>query len=251
MKIPKKISPDSIKDSVVEIRYSSKIPFEVAIGFFYKSLDDTYNYTNRPIGIGKQQLTNSIPSNLQQIGIQIANRHLFYNEKIKIELLPNSIIFNCLDSYISWDIYQPEIEKTLSQITKAEIIENYTRVGLRYISEYPNLDLKDCLKFSFSFNMPEMKSKTYTFHSEFNQDNLKIILNLNNNIQIINSKSASQNELGISSVSNVDIDVIMENIEEKSLESLLSKIEIVHQKEKEIFFNLLTDKFLESLNPVY
>lgn len=245
MKIPKKISPDNIKDSVIEIRYTSKIPFEVAIGIFYKSLDDTFTYTNRPIG--KQQLPNTIPSNLQKLEIQIGNRPLFYNEKIKIELRPNSIIFNCLDQYISWDIYKPEIENVLSQISKAEIIDNYTRIGLRYISEYSNLDLKNCLKFSFSFNMPDLKSKTYSFHSELEEDNLKIILNLNNNLSLINSK----NELGISSVSNVDIDVIMENIEEKSLESLLSKIEIVHQKEKEIFFNLLKEEFLESLNPIY
>jgi len=245
MKIPKKISPDNIKDSVVEIRYTSKIPFEVAIGIFYKSLDDTFTYTNRPVG--KQQLPNIIPSNLQKLEIQIGNRPLFYNERIKIELQPNSIIFNCLDKYISWDIYKPEIENVLFQISKAAIIDNYTRVGLRYISEYSNLDLQNCLKFSFSFNMPELKSKTYTFHSEFEEDNLKIILNLNNNLSLINSK----NELGISSVSNIDIDVIMENIKEKSLESLLSKIEILHQKEKEIFFNLLKDEFLESLNPIY
>ena len=249
MKIPKKISPDRIKDSIVEVRYTSKIPFEVAVGMFYKSLDDTYTYTNRPIG--KQQIPSALRLNLlEKLEIQIGSRPLFFNDKIKIELQPNSIIFNSLNDYVSWDIYKPEIEKVLSQLSKADVIDKYTRIGVRYISEYPNLDLKDCVKFSFSFGMPDIKSETFTFHSEFKQNELRIILNLSNNLSVLSPKSTS-NQVAITQVSNIDIDVIMENIAEESFESLLSKTEVVHQKEKEIFFNLLSDKFLESLNPVY
>jgi hypothetical protein len=85
MKIPIKISPDRIKDAFVEVKYTSKVPFEVAVGMFYKSLDETYTYTNR--SIGKQQLPSAFPLNLsERLEIQIGSRPLFYNDKIKIEL---------------------------------------------------------------------------------------------------------------------------------------------------------------------
>lgn len=249
MKVPKHISPDRIKDSVVEVKYSSKISFEVILGIFYQSLDETYMYTNRPIGA--QQIAGPLPlESIQQFQIHIGNRPLFYNDKIKIELQPNSIIFNCVGKYISWDIYKVEIEKVLSQLSKSKVVDVFTRVGVRYISEYPNINLKDCVKFSFTFGLPEIKSDTYTFHSEFIEDDIKIILNLNNNLQVLNKKMASD-QLDLSTISNIDVDVIIENLSEQSFENLLKKIDSAHSKEKEIFFSILREDFLLSLNPVY
>lgn len=249
MKIPVKISPDRIKDAFVEVKYTSKVPFEVAVGMFYKSLDETYIYTNR--SIGKQQLPSALPLNLsERLKIQIGSRPLFYNDKIKIELQPNSIIFNCLNAYISWDLYKLEIEKVLTQLEKADVFETYIRVGVRYISEYPNIDLTDCVKFSFSFGMPDIVSETYSFHSEFKQDSFRIILNLNNKLPVLSPKSSSD-QLDVTPISNIDIDVIMENLKISSNKELLECIDKTHLKEKEVFFNLLKEEFLDSLNPVF
>ncbi|GAH21632.1 unnamed protein product [marine sediment metagenome] len=141
MKIPKKISPDRIKDAIVEVRYDTQLPYEVAIGMFYQSLDDTYTYTNRPLG--QQKFPISLPANLpQEITLSLGTQNIFYNDKIKIQLKSNSIIFSCLKDYISWSDYRPEIEKVLIQISKAKVIEKYNRIGVRYISEYPETDLK-------------------------------------------------------------------------------------------------------------
>ena len=249
MKIPKKISPDNIKDSIIEVRYTSKVPFEVAIGLFYKSLDDTYMYSSRPLT--KQQVTNPLPiNNLGQIEIQLSNRPLFYNDKIKIELQPNSIIFNCLNEYLTWSVYRAEISKVLTQISDAGVIDNFIRIGVRYISEYQNTDLKDCVKFSFTFGMPEIKSKTHSFHSEFNYDNLRVNLNLKNNLPVLGTKNLSE-QIVVTPVSYIDIDVIMDNISEVSYESILEKTDTVHLKQKEVFFSILKENFIESLHPIY
>jgi len=236
MKIPKKISPDHIKDSIVGIRYTTKTPFEVAIGLFYKSLDNTFFYTNRPVG-------NKQPIAYQQIP-------LFYNEKIKIEIQPNSIVFSCLNEYISWGKFKPEIENVLLQLEKVNIIETYTRIGIRYINEYPNLDFKDCIKFSFTLGIPELNSDVYSFRSEFNVNDLMIILNLNNKVPVLSANPAS-NQMAITPSSYIDIDIIKDNINETEIKNLISYIEDLHIKEKEIFFNLLTEKYLETLNPTY
>jgi uncharacterized protein (TIGR04255 family) len=260
MKIPKLISPDNLKDAIVEVKYAAtKTPFEVAIGLFYKSLDDTYTYTNRPVGIpqlpnwpiGISQLPITLPLYLPpELKLTFGGQSFFYNNKIKIELKPNSIIFNCFKEYITWKKYKPEIEKVLSQLAKANIIENYTRVGIRYVNVYPDIDFKDCIKFSYTLGMPEINSETYTFHSEFKVDDLKVNLNLSNKLQTISAKSIP-GQVAVTPVSIIDVDVIKDNFNETEYKNILPYIETIHTKEKEIFFNLLEDKFLETLNPIY
>ena len=249
MKIPKKISPDRIKDAIVQIRYQSAIPFEVALGWFYKCIDDTYNYSSRPPGLIKNQIHTLIQEDITQ-GIQIAlgHQYLFYNENIKVELQPNTITFNCFDQYIGWELYFGEIKRFLGQILKAEVIERFDRIGVRYISHYPAIDLRNCVKYSFTFGMPQVVTDTFAFNTSFEYDSKRVILNLNNNISLIDHQSNTINSMSI-----IDVDVIDEKltIEKNSSQEFFDKIDEVHNKEKEVFFNILKEDFLQTLNPVY
>lgn len=71
-----------------------------------------------------QQLGGTLPVNfVERFELQIGSRLLFYNDQIKIELQPNSIIFNCLKHYITWDIFKPEITRVFTQLSKGTVIE--------------------------------------------------------------------------------------------------------------------------------
>lgn len=250
MKIPKKISPDRIKDSIVEIRYNSSIPFEVAFGWFFKSIDDSYNYSNRPPGLHKNQLNSLIGAGVnQEIQIAFSSQYLFYNDKMKVELQPNSIIFNCLEQYIGWEQYIQEIKKFVKQLSEAGVIESFDRIGVRYISHYPEIDIRKCVKFSFTFGMPQVVSNSFGFRTEFIYDKLKVILNMNNNLPVVLNNQINE----IKPLSIIDLDVIDDNIgiEANDLEALFAKIDFIHSKEKEVFFNILKEDFLQTLNPIY
>jgi len=242
MKIPRKITPDRIRDSIVEFRYETKTPFEAFVGLFYQVAKDSFTYTKRPLG-----KPISVPSSLtQEINLSLGGISLFYNDKIKIQLQPNSIIFNCLDGYIGWENYKYEIEKSMLLFGDAIQIDSYTRIGMRYISEYPDMDLTDCAKFKFEFGMSEIKSEIYSFRSEFKWKDYKVLLNLNNRLLVVKEHGKEGTPTSI-----VDIDVIENDIEENSLPAILEKLESLHMSEKEIFFNILNDDFLKKLNPEY
>ncbi len=49
----------------------------------------------------------------------------------------------------------------------------------------------------------------------------------------------------------IDIDIIKEGFVEVELIKLLEEINIAQRKQKEIFFNLLKDSYLSTLNPEY
>jgi uncharacterized protein (TIGR04255 family) len=243
MKIPKKITPDRIRDSIVEVRYNTHVPYEALIGIFYQAVKDSFKYSNRPLG--KQQFPISAPALPQEITLSLGGLSLFHNDKIKVQLQPNSIIFNCVGDYVGWENYKSEIEKAITIFSNSIEIESYSRLGIRYISEYPNYDLVDCVKFNFTFGMPDIKSDTYSFRSEFKWEEYKVILNFNNKLLVVRKHGKQP-----TSTSIIDLDVI-ENINEKDLKTLLTKLDRIHSKEKEVFFNIIDEKFLETLNPEY
>ena len=97
--------------------------------------------------------------------------------------------------------------------------------------------------------MPEIKSDSYQFHSEFKDDGFRIILNLSNNLSEINLKNLSSDTSR--TVSNIDVDVIDDNFEEGDIEKVIERIEKAHDKEKYVFFKVLKKEFIETLNPIY
>jgi len=243
MKLPRKINPDRINDSIVEVKFTSNMPYEIYLGLIYKSLDNTYKYTNRPNGQKKIALPLDVPS---EIKFSFGNTlSLFFNDKIKFEIRPGSIIFNCIDKYITWELYQPEIQRVLEQISHSDVIQSFNRAGIRYISEYPDTEINEITKFSFSFGMPDVSSDSYSFRSVYKKADCRIIINLSSKIPMIGEPTLKK------SISAIDIDIIKENFETDKLGMLFDIIEEIHTLEKVTFFNLLSEDFLNSLNPKY
>ncbi|HRO43454.1 MAG TPA: TIGR04255 family protein [Flavipsychrobacter sp.] len=239
MQLPKKVNDEAIRESVVEIRYESDLPQEILVGLFFQAFDDSYTYTNKPLDLGQlQQLTRGLPSG---INIDFGGVNILYNDKISLKLSPNSFVFNCVGKYIGWAAYQPEISKALMLLFNTGYIAHFSRAGIRYISEFAGKQLKDCVKLEFSFGLPEVKSKAFAFRSEFELRDRKAILNLSNNMNATSGQ--------VSSI--IDVDIIAEGVEINSVEELLKELEDIHQKEKEVYFGMLREEFLHSLQPEY
>jgi uncharacterized protein (TIGR04255 family) len=185
------------------------------------------------------------------ITFNIGSQPVFYNEHVSIRLAPNSVIFGCLNNkYIGWDSYNAEIKKVLKTFAGTGHITTWTRLGIRYVSEYLNKDLRECTKFDFTFGLPEVQSVSTAFRSEFEYKDAKVILNLNNKMPSIRQQPAD-NSAQIVQTSIIDLDVIKEPLTIVDFGELMQAINNVHDLEKELFFSLLTEEFLTTLNPVY
>lgn len=247
MNLPIKITPDSIRDAIIEIKYLSPIPFEVLVGFIFNALDDSYKYTNKPNTLNTNQQI-AVQQNL--VEFQLGVQNLFYTDTIKLDIRPNSLIFNCLNGYKGWNNYLAEIDKTLTQISKIKEIEKFNRIGVRYISEYPKTDITNCTKFSFTFGIPEIVSDTYIFRTEFMSSGFRVILTLQHQTPVLTGK-LNNNIAETKPISTIDIDVIADNLSIESYSELLILIDQIHSTEKELFFNIMDEGYLKTLNPVY
>jgi uncharacterized protein (TIGR04255 family) len=247
LRLPKKITPDSIREAVVELRYATLLPFNVIPGILFKIFDDTYTYTDRPIKSIPEPQPEPVPQN--EIRLKVASQVLIYNEKLIMYARPSSFVFTCRNEYIGWQNFREEIAKALALIQQDEIITHWNRIGVRYISDYPGQDLRKCTRFNFTFGFPETRSDTVGLKSEFSYENSRVILNLANHVplQVTNKHGSAQTV----TTSVIDIDVIRDVEQSIGLEHLLTTIDHVHMQQKELFFRLLKEEFLESLRPEY
>jgi uncharacterized protein (TIGR04255 family) len=234
MKLPKKIEPDNIKDSIVEVKFLSTLPYEIYLGRIHDAIGKSYEYINR-----------GDSSQIQKLMASNAGLALFYNDRVKFEVIPGAIVFNCIENYISWEMYFPEIKSILTNIHKAKFIDYYTRVGIRYISEYPEKDIREITNLAFSFGMPNVKSENYFFRTEYNKEKHRVILNLSSKIPKLIKESE------INNISTIDIDVINDNLKVDSIDSVFDIINNAHTEQKISYFSLLKEEFLNSLKPKY
>ncbi len=233
--LPIKISPERLKDTIVEVRYTSPVPFDILLGQLYTALKNDFHATsiNNSLNILPPEVANFIK-------FEFHNNNFFENEKIRLQLFEERIVFNSNGDYIGWANYYYEIQKILKKLSAKGFLDQIQRVGLRYVSEFPGIKIFENLVWQFNFEWNKKGNINTTFKTEWADEKDKVIVNLVNNAQ--------QDERYFSMM---DLDVNHTFSEPTNIKSVLKKIEQLHRKEKSIFFGLMKPQFLESLHPTY
>ena len=234
LKVPTTID-DLLKDSIVEIRFNSQVDFALIPGLIYSQLiEKGYTYTGA-VSDPFQQTTSQIIFNF---GIA---QPTFSNESITCRFNANALIFNCKGKYIGWKKYYLEILTLLKIVDGINIARSYSRVGLRYINILKDTNIYEKLVEDLRINLKSHKNVATNIKTEIIDSKFKINVNLGNDFRMQDS---------VEKVSVIDIDVFFEG-EIKDLDTLLSILDEIHSKEKEIFFSFLKPEYIETLNPKY
>ena len=247
MSLPKKINPDNLKDTLVEIRYSRGITQELMPGFALSVL--------APMGFAYTPALNqnfNIPLNNNQqiaLGWDTYNSGFFVKENVRIQFIPNQIAFNCIsDKYIGWSPYFEIITKVIGNLLENNIIQDFNRISIRYISEFKNIDIYQAINGTIDVSNTNLKLDNSILRLVDESNNLKIFVTLTNKAPRISVSPQGQQ---IIEASLVDIN-IYENFNPISdFEILKAKLNEVHSKQDEVFFGLIKDDFLKTLKPEY
>jgi uncharacterized protein (TIGR04255 family) len=232
MKIPKKISPDNIKEAIVQIRFEPNCAGELVLGNFNHICSDLLDFVSTKV---PNEEINSVIIENNVGGYFTDNSELF-----KVEINFDSITFNTQAAdYPGWDEYSNFIYSIIKRCTENNFFKQIKRIGVRYISHFDTITIFDKLKVNISVPFTSLIDSTQ-FRSEFEYKDYRVILTILNHI---NNKEIK--------TSVIDIDVIKQVNSNVQNCDLIECIESSHFTQKEIFFNLLTDKFLISLNPEY
>lgn len=140
---------------------------------------------------------------------------------------------------MGWDIFSDKLFTIVAKAEQVAIINDVKRVGIRYINFF-EADIFKHINLNVTLSEQQIAYKNTIIRIEVEQESYKSTLQIANKI-INNERSGSI----------IDIDTfITEGLENffKNKEELIAN---GHAKEKELFFSLLKDDFLQTLNPQF
>jgi len=233
-RLPKRLNPDPVRDAIVEIRFKHHLPFEIYLGQMYgilRNLGFEYQHAGPEV----------VPADLVVLK---SGKFLHQGSEIALTVRPGSLGFNVVGAYPGWEIYFGLVKNTLMKVHQVGVFTSFERVGVRFISEMEGTNILSNLKMGFpQFPLDEhMQENSKLYRIELLEPPLRIMLNLTEGRQGSKEKVHS---------SIADVDVIRPDMHTNDVNEILRAIEQNHQREKEIFFHLLKEDFLASLNPEY
>lgn len=234
MTLPKAINPCPILDAVFEIRFTTKIHPSAIFGMVYNILQaDFPKVENLPILQLPEALRAADPN------FKFKPHYRISNENFVTQIGPDVLTISSFPKYAGWNEFSKQIFNILDSLEKAGIIDSVLRIGMRYINFFDNdifknIDLKICI------GKDNIAYKNTIVRTEIEQESYKSSLQVANNVN-------NNNKLG----SIIDIDTFTESNLNNFFTKKENLISNAHTKEKELFYSLLNQEFLKTLNPTY
>ena len=243
MKIPKRINPDNLKDTLVQVLFNPGISPELFLGTFNHAFSEVFTFK---AALPKRKELKI--SEAEGLIFEPLEKGYFLDkeEKIKVDVSGNAIVFNTFKDYILWDNYFPVISATIERLFATGMIKEINRIGIRYISQFDNTSLIDNLNMNLSLDIANKNLEATQLRTEFVENEFRVILTLINRINQLQGEVKKDMNTSI-----IDIDVIQLPVDMKDSKSAIEAIKNGHQKQKTTFFSLLKPAFLETLNPEY
>ena len=232
--MPVSLEHDGLKDAVVSVNYVS----DYNVRYISQNILAAINSNN-------DNPFEEIPTKDKSV----ANESLSYkdsNDKIlianpiyRILVSEDRVTFNFTKKYPGWNSYSNLINIVLNSIGQV----NLQGVYLQYMSCFENTDIFKALDGTIKLNqLPNFNGSVFNFSCKCNKEDEPIAeatIKLTNNKQIQNS-----------SVSIIEV-AIAGKIGDYHLEECLQLLSECHKIEKHLFFLLLSEKFINTLNPHY
>jgi len=233
-KFPKLIEVCPIVDAVIEIRFKTKVPHSAVFGLVYSKLSSEFkSVENLPIL--------QIPENIRMGDPNLKYKPLYKisNNDFIVQIGPDVLSISSSPKYVGWQKFSKKIFSILNQIEDLKIISEVERLGIRYINFF-NQNIFDKIKLEMNLSGENILNQKTFIRTQISSGKFLNILQISN-------EAISKNVLG----SIIDIDCS----KTKGLQDFFKNKEAIinegHLKEKELFFNLLTDEFLKELKPIY
>ncbi len=234
MVLPKKITPCPVIDALVEIRFIPNTHPNAVFGLIYSALQNSFpNVENLPILQIPEPLRNIDPN------LKYKPHYKISNTEYVVQIGSDVISISSYPNYSSWSSFYNKIIDVLNSIEKSSVIKTVLRVGIRYINFFEN-DIYNKINLNISINNSTIDYKSTVFRTEIIKSDFVNTLQVANNINNMD-RIGSLIDIDTSTMTNLD-----KFFTEK--DKILNK---GHQYEKEIFFSLLKNDFLNSLNPEY
>ncbi|KAF0249423.1 MAG: hypothetical protein FD167_1179, partial [bacterium] len=154
------------------------------------------------------------------------------------------------ESYSEWDDLVKESRYLFNILNTLKFIEKVSRFAIRYINFFENMDIFQQINLSISPENPldniAVISDQMSFRTLVKDKKFHTNLLISNNIEMVKIKENSKMNGSI-----IDLDTYLLNIEGEFFSKADELLLEAHSVEKTLFFSLLKEEFINTLNPEY
>ncbi|MBF4508257.1 TIGR04255 family protein [Flavobacterium sp. JLP] len=234
--LPLKINPDPLFSSTVEIRFkSNKSLNEIFISLFSEFTKDFPKFKNTGFPTGLRE---------KNIELKYFPEYVFSNDDYSISFNEHFIAFEIISEYKLWKNYSVFLKQAINRLKDLGFIDEIERIGVRYGSIFENIeDISTILK-----HLPKLEISN--FNEEFVVYMTKIVLGKIDLILRIKKDFELNDDQNVNKKGHlIDIDASIDSEFDKK--KIFDDINELHTALKELFFGLLNENFIKSLNPEY
>jgi uncharacterized protein (TIGR04255 family) len=225
-----------IEEATFELRFRPAIYPGAVFGLIYRALQDTHagEVTRLPI----MQLPDEIR---EKDELLIYRPHYrIRNERFTVQVGPRVLLISCADPYPGWDHFSEEIYADLAAVLQQEVIDEVERLGLRYVNRFTK-NVSDQLTITVVTDSEAIQTGNYSLGLSVEKDEFT-------NYVFIDNEAPAE---GTPRMTLIDIDTYLTRRFDVRNWDYRDTIERMHTTEKQVFFGLLKDEFVQTLNPQY
>ena len=240
---PSRLGITPIVESNLEIRFKSSVPDSAVPGMIYNALRESYPEME-PTNV--LEIPESIRSHAPELMYAPLYR-LVGNRMVSVGLGSNVLtIYYNKDlhngNYPGWTSYiHREVMDVCEKINAIDIISETTRLGLRTADFFDEMNIFDKSELDLNFNGSSILNDVSTLERNIVENNFDSRV-------IINSKASRKNATGIKNGSVIDIDTSIK-LDNNIFNNPNDMIMKCHKENKKIFFDLLKEEFINTLDP--
>ncbi|MCF8224086.1 MAG: TIGR04255 family protein [Bacteroidales bacterium] len=238
MELPVRIVPCPIIDSVIEIRFETKIHPSAVFGVIYNELNQKYpKVDNLPLSQMPESLREKDPNLMYKPVYKITDG------KYIIQIGPKVITISSPQEYIGWKEFSQRIQHCIEVIYRLKIVEKITRIGLRYVNFF-EYNIFDEINLGVIRNGQPLKSDNINVRTELKESSFTHMLQVANKVNLNKDKFVKNGSI-------IDIDTFRTDKLSRFFTRSTEIIEAAHIAEKKLFFGLLTSEWIKKHNPEY
>jgi uncharacterized protein (TIGR04255 family) len=240
--LPAKITPDAIREALLEIRFEHGDLPEVALGQLGGHADWSPLPKSRLPGAEIPDQLRSLDPNLRYIpSVEV---RLSETEVVRVGY--NALSHHNVGSYLGWNSFQPRLAKTAAVLFNAVPTAKITRLGLRYINVLLREDHHIASLYDLDVRV-EVAGRPPSSRLQLVYE-IDIAPDLRGLVRVITPNFVADASVSPAAVAVIDIDIYTPTAPgNRSVEEVTAWLERAHDAEKNAFFSLLKDETVNRL----
>lgn len=238
-RLPARIDPCPILEAAFELRFTTHETWLVLPGLVKGLLEGRYpEQVVLPLDEMPEPVRKMIPGSVFLPHCQ------FRSDTFCINLGPQMIGL-CIQpgKYPGWSAVQAELEWLLGKVLAAGFMDEGERLGVRY-GDFFTIDIFQHIDLSIAVNQQDIGDDERQFTTVFKDGPMSIRLMLANSVVTPTPDGPRQGSL-------LDVDVSFGALDFDLDNTVMERFVQAHAATKQLFFGLITEDFLKTLNPQY